>query len=129
MVYNLSMETTETILNPQDDQLPAEKERFQITDMNGVSWYLKKLLEKDTQAAALRAELETVTANYAFTDHKEWHGFPDGLHPNTDGYNFLAANDANFVFGALSIGAAAPEPASLLLVALGGVVFIKRRRG
>ena len=42
-----------------------EAERFQITDMQGVNWYLKKLLEKDTQAAALRSELETVTANYA----------------------------------------------------------------
>lgn len=53
------METTET---PTTE---ATSERFQITDMNGVQWYLKKLLEKDTQAAALRAELETVTANYA----------------------------------------------------------------
>lgn len=39
-------------------------ERFQITDMEGVRWFLKKQLEKDTQIAALRAELETVTANY-----------------------------------------------------------------
>lgn len=53
------METTET---PTTE---ATSERFQITDMEGVRWYLKKLLEKDTQAAALRAELETVTANYA----------------------------------------------------------------
>ena len=49
--------------NPITTEAPSE--RYQITDMNGVSWYLKKLLEKDTQAAALRAELETVTANYA----------------------------------------------------------------
>ena len=59
MVYIIDMENTTP--TPKD----TEAERFQITDMNGVSWYLKKLLEKDTQAAALRAELETVTANYA----------------------------------------------------------------
>jgi hypothetical protein len=57
----MTMETTLTP-TPKDDQL--QPERFQITDMQGVSWYLKKLLEKDTQAAALRAELETVSANY-----------------------------------------------------------------
>ncbi len=53
----------ETTPPPKDEQLHPE--RFQITDMQGVSWFLKKLLEKDTQAAALRAELETVSANYA----------------------------------------------------------------
>jgi hypothetical protein len=52
-----------TTPTPKDTE--ATSERFQITDMQGVSWYLKKLLEKDTQAAALRAELATVTANYA----------------------------------------------------------------
>jgi hypothetical protein len=51
--------------NPITTEAPVQPERFAITDMNGVSWYLKKLLEKDTQAAAIRAELETVTANYA----------------------------------------------------------------
>jgi hypothetical protein len=43
----------------------TEKERFQVTDMNGVSWYLKKLLEKDAQIAAVKIELETITANCA----------------------------------------------------------------
>lgn len=38
-------------------------ERFQITDMNGVQWYLKKQLEKEAELAAVRFELETITAN------------------------------------------------------------------
>lgn len=50
--------------NPITPEATETAERYQITDMDGVRWYLKKLLQKDTQAAALRAELATVTANY-----------------------------------------------------------------
>ncbi len=50
------------------DERPVQRmgsERYQITDMEGVRWYLKKLLEKDTLAAAIKAEAEQVAANYA----------------------------------------------------------------
>jgi hypothetical protein len=43
----------------------AETSRYQITDMEGVRWYLKKLLEKDSAMAAIKAEAEQVAANYA----------------------------------------------------------------
>lgn len=50
-----------TTPTPKDEQV--QPERFQITDMEGVRWYLKKLLEKDAAIAAVRHELETITAN------------------------------------------------------------------
>jgi hypothetical protein len=53
----------ENTLPPKDEQL--QPERYQITDMTGVQWYLKKLLEKDAQIAAVRIEQETITANCA----------------------------------------------------------------
>jgi len=52
------MENTPT---PKD----AETSRYQITDMEGVRWYLKKLMEKDRLAEAIKAEAEQVAANYA----------------------------------------------------------------
>ncbi len=60
-----------TTPTPKDEQLQPERFgegsnlRFQITDMTGVSWYLKKLLEKDAGIAAVKIELETITANCA----------------------------------------------------------------
>lgn len=49
-----------TTPTPKDEQAT---ERFQITDMKGVQWYLKKLLEKDAAITAVKIELETITAN------------------------------------------------------------------